>query len=163
MEDEIYMKEAIALAEKAMALGEVPIGCVIVQEGKPIGRGYNTRNTDKNPLGHAELIAIDEAARVIGDWRLIGCTLYVTIEPCPMCAGAIVQARVPRVVYGAKNPKAGCAGSIYQLLEEPRFNHCAEVEAGVLEEEAAALMKTFFKQFRKNGDNRQNFGDDKED
>ncbi len=142
------MKAALTQAKKALALGEVPIGCVIVHEGKIIGRGYNRRNTDKSTLAHAEISAIKKATKVIGDWRLEECDLYVTLEPCQMCAGAIVQARIPRVFIGAMNPKAGCAGSIYNLLEEPAFNHQVEVTRGLLEEECSTILKTFFKELR---------------
>lgn len=145
---ERFMREAIRQAKKAAALGEVPIGCVIVREGKIIGRGYNRRNTDKSTLAHAEISAIRKASRAAGDWRLEGCTLYVTLEPCQMCAGAIVQARIPETVIGCMNPKAGCAGSIYNLLEEPAFNHRVRVLRGVLEEECSDLLKTFFKGLR---------------
>jgi len=150
--DERYMREALNEARKAMDLGEVPIGAIIVdnESGEIIGRGFNRRNSAKNPLCHAEIDAINEAAGVIGDWRIEKCTLYVTIEPCPMCAGAIVQARIPRVVFGARNPKAGCAGSILDILNEERFNHQVEVTEGVLKDECAAFMKAFFKRFRKN-------------
>lgn len=147
-EDEKYMKQAIKLAQKAWKIEEVPIGCVIVHEGKVIGRGYNRRTTDKNPLAHAELIAIKKASKKIGDWRLEDCTLYVTLEPCQMCSGAIVQARVKRVVVGCMNPKAGCAGSILNLLQVDRFNHQVELETGVLEEECSEMMKSFFKELR---------------
>ncbi|MCR5321487.1 MAG: tRNA adenosine(34) deaminase TadA [Lachnospiraceae bacterium] len=146
--NETYMKAALTQAKKALALGEVPIGCVIVHEGKIIGRGYNRRNTDKSTLAHAEISAIKKATKVIGDWRLEECDLYVTLEPCQMCAGAIVQARIPRVFIGAMNPKAGCAGSIYNLLEEPAFNHQVEVTRGLLEEECSTILKTFFKELR---------------
>ncbi|MBR1848744.1 MAG: tRNA adenosine(34) deaminase TadA [Lachnospiraceae bacterium] len=146
--NETYMKAALTQAKKALALGEVPIGCVIVHEGKIIGRGYNRRNTDKSTLSHAEISAIKKATKVIGDWRLEECDLYVTLEPCQMCAGAIVQARIPRVFIGAMNPKAGCAGSIYNLLEEPAFNHQVEVTRGLLEEECSTILKTFFKELR---------------
>ena len=129
--DEKYMREAIRQAKKAYALGEVPIGCVIVHDGKIIGRGYNRRNTDKNTLSHAEITAIRKASRIIGDWRLEDCTLYVTLEPCQMCAGAIIQARIPRVVMACMNPKAGCAGSILNILNMPEFNHQAEIVQGV--------------------------------
>ena len=142
------MKAALTQAKKALVLGEVPIGCVIVHEGKIIGRGYNRRNTDKSTLAHAEISAIKKATKVIGDWRLEECDLYVTLEPCQMCAGAIVQARIPRVFIGAMNPKAGCAGSIYNLLEEPAFNHQVEVTRGLLEEECSTILKTFFKELR---------------
>ena len=147
--DEKFMKEAIKQAKKAYALDETPIGCVIVHDGKIIGRGYNRRNTDKNTLAHAEIAAIKKASKKLGDWRLEECTMYVTLEPCPMCAGAIVQARIPRVVLGAMNPKAGCAGSIMNLLEEPRFNHQVLVERGFLEAESREIMQSFFAQLRK--------------
>ncbi|MBQ7956016.1 MAG: tRNA adenosine(34) deaminase TadA [Lachnospiraceae bacterium] len=146
--DEKYMKAAIKQALKAMALGEVPIGCVIVYEDKIIGRGYNRRNTDKNTLAHAEITAINKASKKIGDWRLEDCTLYVTLEPCQMCAGAIVQARIPRVVMGCMNPKAGCAGSILNVLNMPEFNHQVDTTRGILEEECSRLLKTFFKDLR---------------
>lgn len=146
--DEKYMKDAYRQAKKAYALGEVPIGCVIVYEGKIIGRGYNRRNTDKNTLAHAEITAIKRASRIIGDWRLEDCTMYVTLEPCQMCAGAIVQARIPRVVMACMNPKAGCAGSILNILDMPEFNHQVEAVRGVMEEECAQLLKTFFKELR---------------
>lgn len=146
--DEQYMKDAYRQAKKAYALGEVPIGCVIVHKGKVIGRGYNRRNTDKNTLAHAELTAMKRASKVIGDWRLEECTMYVTLEPCQMCAGAIVQARIPRVVMACMNPKAGCAGSILNILNMPEFNHQVETVRGVMEEECAALLKTFFKELR---------------
>ena len=148
-QDEKYMKEAIKQAKKAYAIGEVPIGCVIVYEGKIIGRGYNRRTIDKNPLAHAELIAIKKASKKMGDWRLEDCTLYVTLEPCQMCSGAIVQARVKKVVVGCMNPKAGCAGSILNLLQVEQFNHQVELETGVLEEECSEMMKNFFKELRK--------------
>ena len=147
-EDKKYMKEAIRQAKKAWKLEEVPIGCVIVHEGKIIGRGYNRRTTDKNVLAHAEIQAIRKACRKMGDWRLEDCTLYVTLEPCQMCAGAIVQARIPQVVAGCMNPKAGCAGSILNLLQMPEFNHQAELTTGVLEAECAELMKGFFRELR---------------
>ena len=143
------MKEAIRQAKKAEALEEVPIGCVIVYEGKIIARGYNRRNTDRNTLSHAELNAIRKASKKLGDWRLEGCTMYVTLEPCQMCSGAIVQARIPRVVVGCMNPKAGCAGSILNLLQVEAFNHQAELTTGVLEEECSQMMKSFFKELRK--------------
>ena len=147
-DDERFMREAYKQAKKAYALGEVPIGCVIVHDGKIIGRGYNRRNTDKSTLSHAEIIAIRKASKVIGDWRLEECTLYVTLEPCQMCAGAIVQARIPRVVMACMNPKAGCAGSVLNILDMPVFNHQAEAVRGVLAEECAALLRTFFKELR---------------
>lgn len=146
--EEKYMKEALKQAKKAYALGEVPIGCVIVHEGKIIGRGYNRRNTDKNTLAHAEITAINKVSKVIGDWRLEECTLYVTLEPCQMCAGAIVQARIPEVVMGCMNPKAGCAGSILNILEMPQFNHQVKVTRGILEAECSQMLKTFFEELR---------------
>ena len=141
---EKYMKEALKQAKKALKLGEVPIGCVIVYQGKIIGRGYNRRNTDKNTLCHAELTAIRKASKIIGDWRLEDCTLYVTLEPCQMCAGAIIQARIPQVVMGCMNPKAGCAGSILNILQMPEFNHQAEITSGNLSQECSDLLKKFF-------------------
>lgn len=147
-QDEKYMREAIRQAKKAYALGEVPIGCVIVYQDKIIGRGYNRRNTDKNTLAHAEITAINKASRKMKDWRLEGCTLYVTLEPCQMCSGAIVQARITETVIGAMNPKAGCGGSILNILEMPAFNHQVTVRRGILEEECTQLLKTFFKELR---------------
>ena len=138
-----YMKAAIAQAKKAYKLGEVPIGCVIVHEDKIIGRGYNRRNTDKTPLAHAEITAIRKAGKVIKDWRLEECTLYVTLEPCQMCAGAIVQARIPEVVMAASNPKAGCAGSVMDILNNPGFNHQVVVKKGVMQEECEKLLMDF--------------------
>lgn len=147
-DEEKFMKEAIRQAKKAYALREVPIGCVIVYEGKIIARGYNRRNTDKNTTSHAEINAIRKASKKLGDWRLEGCTLYVTLEPCQMCAGAIVQARIDKVVIGSMNPKAGCAGSVLNLLEMDGFNHKVEVERGVLEEECSTMLSGFFKELR---------------
>lgn len=146
--EERYMKEAIRQARKAWKLQEVPIGCVIEKDGKIIARGYNRRNTDKNTLAHAELLAIRRASRAVGDWRLEGCTMFVTLEPCQMCAGAIVQARIPRVVIGTRNPKAGCAGSVLNLLKVPAFNHQVELTEGVLEEECSAMLSDFFQELR---------------
>lgn len=148
MSDVKYMREAIRQAKKAKALGEVPIGCVIEYRGKIIGRGYNRRKTDKNTLSHAELNAIRKASKVMGDWRLEECTMYVTLEPCQMCSGAIVQARIPKVVIGCMNPKAGCAGSILNIFDVPEFNHQVETEKGMLEEECSALLTDFFKELR---------------
>ena len=148
-EEEKYMKEALRQAKKAEKLGEVPIGCVIVKDGKIIARGYNRRNTDKNTLAHAELQAIRKASKAVGDWRLEECTMYITLEPCQMCAGAIVQARSPRVVIGCRNPKAGCAGSILNLLNVPAFNHQVELTEGILQEECSTLLKEFFRKLRK--------------
>lgn len=143
-----YMKAAIGQAKKAARLMEVPIGCVIVHDGKIIGRGYNRRNTDKTTLGHAEITAIRKASKALNDWRLEECTMYITLEPCQMCAGAIVQARIPRVVIGSMNPKAGCAGSILNILQIPQFNHQTEITKGVLNEECSAMLTTFFKELR---------------
>lgn len=148
-QDEKYMKQAIKQAKKAYALDEVPIGCVIVADDKIIARGYNRRNTDKNPLAHAELSAIRKASKKTGDWRLEECTMYVTLEPCQMCAGAIVQARIPRVVIGAMNPKAGCAGSIINLLQMQQFNHQVQTDIGVLGEECSTMLSEFFRELRK--------------
>ena len=150
MTEETYMKRCLELA--ALGAGSASpnpmVGCVIVHEGKIIARGYNRRNTDKSPLAHAEITAIRKASRKLGDWRLEECTLYVTLEPCQMCAGAIVQSRIPRVVIGCMNPKAGCAGSVLNLLQVERFNHQAEIETGVLEEECSGMMKQFFRELR---------------
>ena len=143
-----YMRAALAQARKAYKLGEVPIGCVIVFEDKIIGRGYNRRNTDKTPLAHAEITAIRKAGRFMKDWRLEGCKLYVTLEPCQMCSGAIVQARIPEVIMAAENPKAGCAGSVMDILNNPDFNHQVNVKKGVLKEECSALLKEFFVELR---------------
>lgn len=148
-EDMRYMKEALRQAKKAADIKDVPIGCVIVKDGEIIARGYNRRNADKTVLSHAEITAIKKACKKVGDWRLEGCTLYVTLEPCPMCAGAIVQARVDRVVIGCMNEKAGCAGSVLNLLKEPGFNHQVEISTGVLEEECSGMMKTFFQNLRR--------------
>jgi len=143
-----FMNEALKEARRAYNLEEVPIGCVIVKNGKIIARAANERVTRGNALCHAEILAIGQACEAIGDWRLEDCQLYVTIEPCPMCAGAIIQARIPTVIFGARNPKAGCGGSILNILEEPRFNHQAQVVSGTLEEECANIMKEFFQRFR---------------
>lgn len=149
-ESENYMAEALLEAEKALAAGEVPIGAVMVRNGEIIARGHNRRNTDKNPLRHAEIDVIDASAKIVGDWRLEDCVLYVTVEPCPMRAGAIVQARIPKVVFGTRNSKAGCAGSVLDVLNEPKLNHQVEVEEGVLQPQCSEIMKRFFKRFRKN-------------
>ena len=146
--NEKYMKEAIRQARKAAAIGEVPIGCVIVFQDKIIARGYNRRITDKNTLSHAELNAIRKASRKLGDWRLDDCEMYVTLEPCQMCAGAIVQARIKKVYIGCMNPKAGCAGSIMNLLQVKQFNHQVEIETGIMEEECSMMLKNFFKELR---------------
>ncbi len=148
-QDEKMMKAALAQAKKAAKIGEVPIGCVIAREGEIISRGYNRRKTDKDTTSHAEITAIRRASKKLGDWRLEGCTIYITLEPCPMCAGAIVQARLDRVVIGTMNPKAGCAGSILNILQEPGFNHQTEVTKGVLQEECSQMLTGFFKDLRK--------------
>lgn len=148
MTDEKYMREALKQAKKAYLLGEVPIGCVIVYEDKIIGRGYNKRNTNKTTLSHAELIAISKASKKMGDWRLEDCTIYITLEPCQMCSGAIVQARIKRAVIGTMNPKAGCGGSILNLLQMEEFNHQVEITTDVLTEECTEILQTFFKELR---------------
>ncbi len=148
MTDEYYMRQAMLQARKARRLREVPIGCVIVYEDKIIARGYNRRVTDRSTLAHAEINAIRKACKVIGDWRLEGCTMYVTLEPCPMCAGAIVQARIPRLVIGCMNPKAGCCGSVLDMTNEKGFNHQVSVTSGVLGEECSQMMKSFFRALR---------------
>lgn len=147
-EHEVWMREAIAEARKAEAITEVPIGAVIVYEGQIIGRGHNLRETSFDPTAHAEMIAIREASKQLGAWRLTGCTLYVTLEPCPMCAGAIVQSRIDRVVYGTTDPKAGCAGTLMNLLQEDRFNHRTDIIEGVLREECSSLLTDFFRKLR---------------
>ena len=146
--DRKYMRAAIREAKKAGEIGEVPIGCVIVYQDNIIGRGYNRRTIDKNVLSHAEIIAIRKACKKMNDWRLEECTMYITLEPCPMCAGAIVQARVPTVVIGSMNPKAGCAGSVLDMLHEDGFNHQVELRNGVLQEECSMMLKEFFKKLR---------------
>ncbi|NMB26615.1 MAG: tRNA adenosine(34) deaminase TadA [Tissierellia bacterium] len=148
--DNIYMRLALEEAYKAFSTYEVPIGAVIVHNGKVIGKGYNKRETLKDPLAHAELIAIKEASNYLGGWRLIDCTMYVTLEPCAMCAGAIMNSRIERLVIGAKDPKMGCCGSVVNLVDNPKFNHRVEVETGVLEDECSNIITNFFKQIRKN-------------
>jgi tRNA(adenine34) deaminase len=148
-EDEKYMRQALRLAKKASDNGDVPIGCLIVYEGKVIARGYNRRNKDKQSLAHAELIAIKKASKIMGDWRLEECKMYITLEPCQMCAGAIVQARIPEVVIGCMNPKAGCAGSIINLLDMQEFNHQVKITRGVLENECSSMLTEFFRNLRK--------------
>jgi tRNA(adenine34) deaminase len=147
-QDEKYMRAALREAKKAYKLDEVPIGCVIVQNDKIIARGYNRRNTDKNTLAHAEVAAIKKASKKTGDWRLEDCTMYVTLEPCQMCAGAIVQSRLAKVVIGSMNPKAGCAGSVINLLQMKQFNHQVEMVTGVLEEECSSMLSGFFQELR---------------
>ena len=152
--EEKYMKEAIKQAKKALYIGEVPIGCVIVYEDKIIGRGYNRRITDKNTLSHAELNAIKKASKIMGDWRLDDCEMYVTLEPCQMCSGAIVQSRIKKVYIGCMNPKAGCAGSIMNLLNVAEFNHQVETEEGIMRDECSLMLKNFFRELRKKKENK---------
>jgi len=144
----IYMQKALELAKIAHSINEVPIGCVVVHKGKIIGQGYNQRNTAGNTLFHAEITAINEACTYLKDWRLDDCTMYVTLEPCPMCAGAILQARLPRLFFGAKNPKAGAVGSVINLLNDSRFNHIVDVNEGLLQADCAGLIKSFFASLR---------------
>lgn len=145
------MREALGAAAAAGDLGEIPIGAVVVRDGHVIARGENRRERERDPTAHAEMIALREAARHVGGWRLLGCTLYVTLEPCAMCAGAAVQARLPRLVYGAADPKAGAAGSVVDLLRDARFSHVVEVASGVCEEECSALLRRFFAELRHRG------------
>lgn len=154
-EDKKYMKAALKQAEKAIALGEVPIGAVIVYDGKIIARGYNRRNTDKTTLAHAEIACIRKACKKIGDWRLEGCTLYCTLEPCQMCAGAIIQSRIDRVVIGTTSPKSGCGGTLLNILQNPDFNHQADVLYGVMQEECTEILQRFFKDLRKRNKERK--------
>jgi tRNA(adenine34) deaminase len=147
-EDEYWMQEAIQQARLAESLGEVPIGAIIVRDGAVVGTGYNLRETNRDPTAHAEMIAIRQASETLQAWRLLGCTLYVTLEPCPMCAGAILQSRVERVVYGASDPKAGCVGTLMDLLQDSRFNHVSPWRSGVLHEECAVLLSDFFRRLR---------------
>ena len=149
MDENFWMGEALAEARTAMGLGEVPVGAVVVKDGRIVGRGHNRRETDRDPTAHAEILAIREAARVLGGWRLTGCTLYVTMEPCPMCAGAMVQARIDRLVYGVPDPKAGAAGTLVDLLRDDRFNHQVEVVGGVREGECRGLLREFFGRLRR--------------
>lgn len=146
--DKDYMRLAIKEAQKAQALGEVPIGAVIVKNDQVIAHAHNLRESLQQPTAHAEHIAIERASKVVGSWRLEECTLYVTLEPCVMCAGAIVMSRIPRVVYGAVDPKGGCTGSLMNLLEQSQFNHRAIVESGILENECSTLLRDFFKNIR---------------
>ncbi|MFZ3591682.1 tRNA adenosine(34) deaminase TadA [Bacillus sp. DJP31] len=151
MTDELhhyFMKLAIEEAKKAEAIGEVPIGAVLVMDGEVIATGYNLRETEQRSMAHAEMLVIDKACKKLGSWRLEDTTLYVTLEPCPMCAGGIVLSRIPRVVYGASDPKGGCAGTLMNLLDEPRFNHQSTVVRGILEEECGALLTNFFQNLR---------------
>lgn len=150
MQDATWMRQALAEAERAVAHGDVPIGAVAVREGAIVGRGHNRKEADADPTAHAEMIALREAARTLGGWRLSGVTLYCTLEPCPMCAGAMLAARLPRLVYATDDPKAGAAGSVVELLRDPRFNHRVAVTRGVLAEEAQALLERFFAEKRRN-------------
>lgn len=146
---ERFMKEALKEAKKAYELDEVPIGAVIVKDGEIIARGHNQREMDHNPLYHAEMIAIHHAAQKVKSWRLTGCDIYVTIEPCPMCAGAMIQGRLDRLIFGARDPKAGCAGSLYDLVRDQRFNHRLHVEEGILEDRCSRIIRDFFRNKRK--------------
>jgi tRNA(adenine34) deaminase len=148
LNDEFYMQMAIDEAKKARQKDEVPIGAVIVKDGEVIAKGSNLRETNQNALAHAEIVAINEACQKVGFWRLEDCTLYVTLEPCQMCAGAIIQSRIERVVYGAIDPKAGCGGSLYNLLQDERFNHQVELTTGVLAEQCGQMLKQFFRDLR---------------
>lgn len=150
VDDAAWMREALAEAELALAHGDVPVGAVAVREGVIVGRGHNRKEADRDPTAHAEMLALRETARMLGGWRLVGVTLYCTLEPCPMCAGAMVSARLPRLVYGADDPKAGAAGSVIELLRDPRFNHRVAVTRGVLAEESQALLERFFAGLRNN-------------
>lgn len=149
-EDERWMRLALAEAEKAAAVGEVPIGAVAVKDGEVIGAGFNRKESDRDPTAHAEMIALRQAAEHLDNWRLLGVTLYSTVEPCPMCAGAMIQGRLERLVYGAPDPRFGADGTIVEVLSEPRFNHRVAVTTGVLEAEAAELLQQFFRQLREN-------------
>lgn len=146
---ETFMHEAIAEAKKAEAIGEVPIGAVVVFDGKVIGRGYNLRETSHRPTAHAEMIAIEQASQYLSAWRLLNCQLYVTLEPCPMCAGAILQARIPLLIYGTTDPKAGCAGTLMNLLQDDRFNHRTEIIKDVLQQQCGEMLSSFFRKLRK--------------
>jgi tRNA(adenine34) deaminase len=147
-DDDAFMQQALALAQEASALGEVPVGAVAVHSGQVVGTGFNRREVDRNPLAHAELLALAAAAKALGAWRLTGVTLYVTLEPCAMCAGALVQGRVTRLVFGAMDPKAGAVGSLYNLAEEPRHNHRLQVTSGIQAEASRLLLKGFFERLR---------------
>ena len=148
-EDRVWMLEALAEARRAGEIGEVPIGAVVVRDGEVIGRGHNRREIDRDPLAHAEILAIRQAAERVGGWRLTGCTMYVSLEPCAMCAGALVNSRIERLVWGAPDPKAGWCGTLGNLVQDPRLNHRLEMTAGVLEEDSAALLRGFFASLRK--------------
>ncbi len=146
-----WMQEALKLAKKADALGEVPIGALVVCDGQIVGQGYNRREIDHDPLAHAELLAIQEASKTLGRWRLTGCTLYVTLEPCPMCAGALVNSRIDRLVYGAKDPKAGAIDSLFALATDPRLNHRCQITSGLMENACSGVLKEFFAKLRCRG------------
>jgi len=149
MNDADRMRAALEEAQRAADMGEMPVGCVIVKDGEIIARGHNLRETENDPSAHAEIVAMRRAAKVLGTWRLEGCTMYVTLEPCPMCAGAIVQGRVGRLVYGADDPACGCAGSVYRIPEDPAFNHFCKSDGGILAEECAQKLTDFFARRRK--------------
>lgn len=159
-DDAVFMEEALALARKAAELGEVPVGAVVVRDGRIIGRGYNRRETWNDPTAHAEMIAIRQASVRTGAWRLTGATMYVTIEPCPMCAGALVLARIDRLVYGAADPKTGATGTLYNIVQDPRLNHRMDVVAGVLEDECRDVMQRFFRERRRRRPTERPVGDD---
>ena len=146
--DEHFMREALREAERARTMGEMPVGAVVVRDGEILARGHNLREKRHDPTAHAEILAIRAAAEALGDWRLTGCTLYVTLEPCPMCAGAIMQARLERLVYGARDAERGCAGSVYRITEDPAFNHFTPADGGVLEAECAEILRDFFRRRR---------------
>ena len=150
MNDAHWMQEALTEAHQAGALGEVPVGAVVVRAGEVVGRGFNRRESDADPLAHAEVLAIREAAQAVGGWRLVGCDLYVTLEPCAMCAGALVNSRVERLVFAARDPKAGYCGSLGNLVQDPRLNHQIEIAEGILAEESSALLRRFFASLRRN-------------
>ena len=152
----VYMRRAIELAKKAMDLGEIPVGAVVVKDGRIIGAGYNLRENDKDAVAHAEIIAIRQACAAVGDWRLSGCTLYVTLEPCPMCTGAIINSRIEKVVFGAKDNAAGCCGSLIDMRHYP-FNHSFSVESGVCEEECSKIIREFFSSKRKSNDEKLHY------
>jgi len=150
MDDSFWMQEALAEAHQAAARGEVPVGAVVVRDGVVVGRGFNRRETDGDPLAHAEILAIRQAAQQVGNWRLVGCELYVTLEPCAMCAGALVNSRVERLVFATRDPKAGYCGSLGNLVRDERLNHRVEVVEGILADEAGALLRDFFASLRRN-------------
>ena len=150
MNDALWMQEALAEAHKAAAAGEVPVGAVVVRDGEVVGRGFNRREIDGDPLAHAEILAIRKAAQAIGGWRLVGCSLYVTLEPCAMCAGALVASRIERLIFAARDPKAGYCGSLGNLVQDARLNHRLEITEGIQAEEAGTLLRQFFASLRRN-------------